>query len=169
MIIDANSPQEMSNLHKEKQKGLVLIWFYATWCGHCSTMEPEWEKLQKNHPEEVNLAKVESEDYNNYEMSPNEDRVQGYPTVRLYHRDKMVKEFDGERDFQAMYDFIQEYVDEHPDTKLNNLMLLRGKKTNTHNKKLLKKLRTNKKIKKLNVPKLKRTSLKKRNQQSLKK
>ena len=110
----------MNNLKDEKQKGLVLIFFYATWCGHCSAMEPEWEKLQENHPEGVNLAKVESEDYDNYAMSPNEDRVQGYPTVR-YHQDKMVKEFDGERNFESMYQFIEDYLNEHPEAKINNL------------------------------------------------
>jgi len=89
-------------------------------------------------------------------MSPNEDRVQGYPTVRLYHQDKMVKEFDGERNFETMYQFIEDYLNEHPEAKLNNLLLLRGKKTNQHNAELLKTLRTNKKIKKLSVKKLKR-------------
>ncbi len=156
MILNTNSLEEMNNLHNEKQKGLVMILFYATWCGHCAAMEPEWEKLQENHPEGVNLAKVESEDYNNYEMSPNEDRVQGYPTVRLYYRDKMVKEFDGERNFETMYQFIEDYLNEHPDAKLNNLLLIRGKKTNKHNAKLLEALRTNKKIKKMSVKKFKR-------------
>ena len=66
MIIQTNSPQEMSNLNQEKHKGLVMIWFYATWCGHCVKMEQEWEKLQAKHPEEVNLARVESNDYDNY-------------------------------------------------------------------------------------------------------
>lgn len=161
MIINANSPDDMSNLKQEKQKGLVLIWFYATWCGHCSSMESEWDQLENKHPEEVKLSKVESEDYDNYQMSPNEDKVQGYPTVRLYHHDKLVKEFDGERNFQTMYDFIQDYINNNPDTKINNLMLLRGKKTNQHNKNFLKKLRTNKKIKKLSVP-VKKTMNKKR-------
>lgn len=156
MILNTNSLEEMNNLRNEKRNGLVMILFYATWCGHCSAMEPEWEKLQENHPENVSLAKVESEDYNNYEMSPNEDRVQGYPTVRLYHHDKMVKEFDGERNFETMYQFIEDYLNEHPEAKLNNLLLLRGKKTNKHNAQLLKTLRTNKKIKKLSVKKMKR-------------
>ena len=142
MIISTQSPEDMSNLNSQKQKGLVLIWFYATWCGHCVNMEPEWEQLQKNHPEEVNLAKVESEDYNNYDASPNEDRVQGFPTIRLYHQDKMVKEYDGERSFKNMYDFIQDYINQNPDTKLNNLMIIRGKKTNKHNSELLKTLKT---------------------------
>lgn len=156
MIIQTNSPQEMSNLNQEKHKGLVMIWFYATWCGHCVNMEQEWEKLQAKHPEEVNLARVESNDYDNYQQSPNEDKVQGYPTVRLYHQDKMVKEYDGDRSFKNMYDFIQTYIDQNPKTKLNNLMIVRGKKTNKHNAKFLKAVRKDKKSTKLRVPKFKR-------------
>jgi len=156
MILNTNSLEEMNNLRQEKKKGLVMILFYATWCGHCAAMEPEWDKLQDNHPEGVNLAKVESEDYENYEMSPNEDRVQGYPTVRLYHQDKMVKEFDGERNFETMYQFIEDYLNEHPDAKLNNLLLIRGKKTNKHNAKFLKTLRHNQTIQKTQVKKFKR-------------
>lgn len=162
MILNTNSVEEMNNLRNEKKKGLVLILFYATWCGHCSAMEPEWHKLEENHQEEINLAKVESEDYDNYEMSANEDRVQGYPTVRLYHKDKMVKEFDGERNFDSMYQFLQDYLDDHPDAKMNNMLLLRGKKTNKHNAKLLETLRTNKKIAKAQVPKRKATKKRKR-------
>lgn len=178
MILNTNSLEEMNNLRNEKQKGLVLIFFYATWCGHCTAMEPEWKKLEDTHQEEINLAKVESEDYNNYEMSANENKVEGYPTVRLYHKDKMVKEFDGERNFDTMYQFLQDYLDENPDIKMNNILLLRGKKTNKHNTKLLDKLRTNNKIKKLHVPKRKPTkkrtrkgnnSLKNQNKGNLKK
>ena len=162
MILNTNSLEEMNNLRNEKQKGLVMILFYATWCGHCVAMEPEWKKLEKNHQEEINLAKVESEDYNDYKMSPNEDKVQGYPTVRLYHKDKMVKEFDGERNFDSMYQFLQDYLDEHPEAKMNNMLLLRGKKTNKHNAKLLETLRTNKKIAKAQVPKRKASKKRKR-------
>ena len=158
MIIQTNSLPEMSNLNQEKQKGLFLIWFYATWCGHCINMESEWEKLQANHPKEVNLARIEAENYDNYSQSPNEDIVQGYPTVRLYHHNNMVKEYDGDRSFKNMYDFIQNYINEHPDTKINNLMIVRGKKTNKHNSKLLKTIRENRKSTKLKVPKLKRKS-----------
>ena len=86
----------------------------------------------------------------------------GYPTVRLYHKNKMVKEFDGERNFDTMYQFLQDYLDEHPDAKMNNILLLRGKKSNKHNAKLLETLRTNKKIKKLQVPKRKATQKRKR-------
>ena len=50
------------------------------------------------------------------------------------------------RNFDSMYQFLQDYLDDHPDAKMNNMLLLRGKKTNKHNAKLLETLRTSKKL-----------------------
>ena len=77
-------------------------------------------QIRRNHQEEINLAKVESEDYDNYEMSANEDRVQGYPTVRLYHKDKMAKESD-ERNFEKVS--ILTRLSISLDAKMNNMLL----------------------------------------------
>ena len=161
MNINANNPSEMARLNHQKKIGLVLIWFYATWCGHCNDMENEWEQLSNNHPEEVNIAKVESENYNDYVKTSNEDEVRGYPTIRLYYKNKMVKEYDGDRSFKDIYSFLQKYIDENPKTKLNNLMILKGSKKNKHNKKLLKVIKNT--TQDLHVPKLKRSKKEKIN------
>lgn len=141
MIIEANSPEQMNNLSNEKKKNLVLILFYATWCGHCQDFEEHWEKLKNNHPEEVHLAQVESEDYNNYIPSENEEQIRGYPTIRLYHKDKMIKEYDGERHYQDVYDFLENYIKE-TNAEKNNMLIIKARKGNTFNNKLLEELRT---------------------------
>ena len=142
MIIETNSPEQMNNLSNEKKKNLVLILFYATWCGHCQDFEEDWDQLKNNHPEEVNLAQVESEDYEKYVPSKNEERIRGYPTIRLYHKDKMIKEYDGERNYQDVYKFLENYIDEN-NAKKNNMLVVRARKGNNNlNKKLLNELRT---------------------------
>lgn len=156
MLLETNSSDGMNNLNNHRKTGLVLIWFYATWCGHCVNMESDWEKLSNNHPEEVNLAQIESEEIPQYQKSPGEDDIRGFPTIRLYHRDKLVKEYDGERSFQNIYDFLQEYINNNPETKLNNITIVKSAKTNKVNSKLLETMRKNKRIKKLSVKKFKR-------------
>ena len=141
MIIEATSPEHMNNLSNEKKKNLVLILFYATWCGHCQDFEEHWEELKKNHPDGVNLAQVESEDYENYVPSKNEERIIGYPTIRLYHKDKMIKEYDGDRNFEDVYKFLQNYIDEN-NAKKNNMLVVKARRGNNLNKKLLEELRT---------------------------
>jgi len=137
MIIQTSSPQQVMALNKEKKKGIVLIWFYAVWCGHCRDMEGEWEKLGDNHPDEIKLAKVESSNMSDYKKSPGEEELRGFPTIRLYKQGELIKEYDGERSFDSIHNFVEEYLKEHKNTKKSNLMLVRARKNNIINGKLI--------------------------------
>jgi len=137
MIIQTSSPKQIITLNKEKKEGTVLIWFYAVWCDHCHNMEQDWDKLSNNHPKGIKLAKIESSSMNNYKMSPNETQMRGYPTLRLYDKDEMVKEYDGDRSFGSMYEFIEKYLKSKLATKRNNLTVVRSRRGNTINSKLL--------------------------------
>ena len=156
MIIQTSSPQQVIALDKEKKKGIVLIWFYAVWCGHCRDMEGEWEKLSDNHPDEIKLAKVESSNMSDYKKSPGEEELRGFPTIRLYKHGELIKEYDGERSFESIHKFVEDYLKEHKNTKKSNLMLVRARKNNIINGKLInaiikKKKGTNKGKKKLSA------------------
>lgn len=130
---------------KKNETDPMLILFYATWCGACNEMKPEWSKLEKKHPKEIVLGKVESEDYNNYKPSENESRIEGYPTIRLYHKGKLIKEYDGDRSFRSLYDFTEKFLKKNKSIKKNNLLIVRAKKGNKMNTELVKKIITNKK------------------------
>ena len=32
-----------------KKEPTIVVLFFAHWCGHCQSMYPEWEKLQKEY------------------------------------------------------------------------------------------------------------------------
>ena len=142
MIVETSTPEGMNNLNNQKKKNLVLVWFYATWCGHCQNMEKNWNELKENHSEELDLAQVESQDYMyNYKHSPNEDRITGYPTLRLYHKNKMIGEYDGDRSYEDLERFIESYLDKHETAKKKNMLVVKAKKSNKINRKLIKELR----------------------------
>ena len=151
---------KVEQVNKLKKNNIVLIWFYATWCGHCNNMRKTWVDLENKPPREMKLAKVESNDYKKYNKSNNEEEVRGYPTIRLYHKNKMIKEYDGERDLGSIQNFAKNYVKENNKVKKNNLLIVRGKKTNEINGKLVNSYIKNKK--KSNKPKKKVVASKKK-------
>ena len=154
MIIQTSPSQNLIALDQEKKSGIVLIWFYATWCGHCNDMEDDWNKLSDNHPKGINLAKVESEDMSNYNKSPGEGELRGFPTRRLYDKGNMVKEYEGNRDYNSIYDFANSYLKSHKKSTKNNLALVKARSVNIVNKRLVQKIINNRR-------KTKKTSKKK--------
>ena len=145
MIIQTSTPQQIISLDQEKKKGIVLIWFYATWCGHCVDMEGEWEKLSNNSPKGLKLAKIESSNMDNYKKSPGEEELRGFPTLRLYSKGELIKEYDGERSYQGIYDFANDYLKKHNNVTKNNLLMVKARRGNKINKKLINKIISNKK------------------------
>jgi len=168
MIIQTSTPQQIISLDQEKKKGIVLIWFYATWCGHCVDMESEWEKLSNNSPKGLKLAKIESSNMDNYKKSPGEEELRGFPTLRLYSKGgTLIKEYDGERSYQGIYDFANDYLKKHNNFTKNNLLMVKASRGNNINKKLINKIISNKK--KTNKMKKKTVKNKKTNKKTKKK
>lgn len=138
MIFQSNVPEELVSLNNQKKKGVVLILFYATWCGHCKEMKPEWDKMNNSPPKGVTLGEVESEEMNNYIKSPNEGELRGYPTLRLYSNNRMLKEYDGERSYNHIYKFVEDYLKKHKKKSKNNLVVIKAQRKNKINNKLVK-------------------------------
>ena len=143
MIIQNNSIENLQDIEKEKQKGPILIWFYATWCGHCNDMKEEWNKLDNNHPEGIKLGKIESSNMPNYNKSMGEKELLGYPTLRLYDKGNLIKEYEGERNYESIYNFVDSYLNKNKKKTKNNLVLIKAKRGNVINKKLVNKIISN--------------------------
>ncbi|KAF9586295.1 protein disulfide-isomerase precursor [Lunasporangiospora selenospora] len=67
---------------KVPQEKLILVNFYAPWCGHCQKLEPEYEKAAVELKESgIPLAKVDCESQSS--LCKKYD-VSGYPTLKLF-------------------------------------------------------------------------------------
>jgi thiol-disulfide isomerase/thioredoxin len=128
------SVSELNNIRNSKP---VIVLFFAPGCIYCEKMMPEWNKFKKTSP--ITFSEVSASEMSEYNPLNSEENIKGYPTIRLYNKGKLVKEYDGDRSKKDIMKFIKKYVKENK-VKKNNLLLVKAKKGNSLNKRLLKKL-----------------------------
>lgn len=134
----------VSTLPEARTKEPVIVFFFAPLCGWCEKMKPDWKEFTKKSP--IKFSEVSTGDMHNYNPSPDEESVRGYPTVRLYNKGKLVKEYDGDRSHKDILKFVNKHIKQKKANK-KNLLLVRARKGNQINSNLIKKITKGKKRK----------------------
>ena len=91
------------NFDETIKQGIILIDFFATWCGPCRMLSPIMEELAKDMENKVKIAKLDIEAQ---EDIASKYQVTSVPTLILF---KDGKEFDrlvGLRDIEDIKKFI---------------------------------------------------------------
>lgn len=85
-------------------KQLVLVDFYASWCGPCKMMAPAIENLSKTYGNKIAVYKVDVDENPNLS---NKYQIQSIPAIKLFKNGKLVQEKNGftpEADLKSMVD-----------------------------------------------------------------
>jgi thiol-disulfide isomerase/thioredoxin len=85
-----------------------LYLFYTTWCPHCKTTKPIWQKLK----DQVGDAGVNGVQINFIEIDCDKDKdtankfkVEGYPTIKMVHNNQII-EYDAKPNLETLNQFL---------------------------------------------------------------
>jgi protein disulfide-isomerase A6 len=83
-----------------KHPGVVIVEFYAPWCGHCKNLVPEYEKAAKILD---GVVKVVAVDATQAESLAQKYGIKGFPTIKVFGADKKSPvDYEGERTGDAI-------------------------------------------------------------------
>ncbi len=86
------------------QQGVVLVDFYADWCGPCRMMTPVLEKVAKEVKGTATIGKL---DIDGAQKIAGQFQVTSIPTLILYKEGKEVGRLVGLRDAATVKQFIE--------------------------------------------------------------
>jgi len=96
-----------------KSDKLVLVEFYAPWCGHCKKLEPIYNQLGEEFEADSRVLVAKMDATANY-VDPDLG-VTGFPTIILFNKGKTTT-YKGDRSQPSLSKFIRDNLpkDEHP-------------------------------------------------------
>ena len=110
---------DSTNFDKEvvESKDIVLVLFFASWCGHCKAFSPEYEKAAKALK---GIFKIAAIDANQEKQIGGRYGIRGYPTVKFFGLDKQnPEEYNQARTADAIINFMFDKARNIVNSRLN--------------------------------------------------
>ena len=113
-IIELNNnsfnKEEILNLLSKKT---CLVGVFSKLCIHCQNMKPQWEFLKKKlKKSKCNglLLEIDSDQLNYVDYSSLTNSIKGFPSIMVFKKGKLIKEYNGNRSSNDMFKFFKPYM-----------------------------------------------------------
>ncbi|MDB4860196.1 thioredoxin [Alphaproteobacteria bacterium] len=108
-IIDVNEIDFETKVLEESTKRLVVVDFWAPWCGPCKQLTPILEKVVSSSPDKIVLAKINIEE--NQQIAA-QLRIQSIPAVFAFKDKQPVDAFQGVISETEVIKFLEKSIGE---------------------------------------------------------
>jgi len=108
MVLGVRSIELTTSNYDDITKGkTTFVKFYAPWCGHCKSMKPAWDKLNRKYGQTKEFLVIGEVDCTGKgkELCDAND-VQGYPTLK-YGNPQALEPYTGGRDGKSLRIFVE--------------------------------------------------------------
>lgn len=95
------------NFNQTIQNGLVLVDFWAPWCGPCRMIAPILEELSRQEGKRVTIAKLNVDEN---PLTAGKYGVMSIPTLKLFKNGKAVSSVVGVQPLAALQQMVRQHA-----------------------------------------------------------